>query len=303
MKEKKQTTDSSLEKALKRFTTQERNWIDQGKQMYVQLQDRVTEALMANRFNEHYFIYSQPGFSKTYSTKKVCELNKIKAVKMDGSLGLFAFAADLAYVLISAPKGKSKIPVIFDDCDSLFDKNNINVIKGMFDSERNILGYGKALGAQYHGLSEIQQAAIDEFRCEERSGFQIPTDRFTFITLTNRPLATGEEAENASDSKRVYKTDQAAVRRRVRYIDLSMDPEVAWGYCAYVVLAQGLIEKHIPKASLDLKLEMLTWSSPLNKWSKISDRNLSLFEKMTKDYIMYPENYLDYWHNSYVKTK
>ena len=175
-------------------------------------------------------------------------------------------------------------------------------MKGIFDKERNVLGWNKALtGAVLSSLDEEQVDALMQYRVPGRSGFEIPTNKFTFITLTNKPLASSIDIENATESKKQLKKDENAIRRRVEYRDMTMEKETAWGYCAHVLLTEKLIEKYIPNASNELKLEMLNWTSPLNKWNRITDRNLSLFEKMAKDYVKYPKNYLDKWDTSYTR--
>lgn len=295
--------ENALEKVLRLLSTKEQDWIKYGKTKYMFLQDKVKEALLNNPFDDHYLIYSEPGFSKTYTTQKICSDNGIEAITLNGNLGLFAFAADLAYVLSNIEDDGTKIKVVFDDCDSLFEKNNVNVLKGMFDKSRNVLGWNKALtGAVLSSLDEEQIEALMKFKIKGKSGFEIPTDRFTFITLTNKPLASSIDIDNATDSKKQIKKDENAIRRRVEYEDLTMESETSWGYCAYVLLTQPLIEKYIPNATIEQKLEMLNWTSPQNKWSRITDRNLSLFEKMAKDMVKYPNGkYLDKWMSSYVK--
>lgn len=290
----------SIEGITTKLSSKEQYWIEQGTLKYEFLKSKLTEAITNNPFGDHYFIYSEPGYSKTYTTQQICKEHKVIPLTVSGNAGVFAFAADLAYIL-QKTEGIDKIRVVFDDCDSLFEKQNINVIKGMFDKSRNVLGWNKALTpAILASLDEEMAECLQEYRVTGRSGFEIPTDRFTFITLTNKPLASSVDIENATESKKQIKKDENAVRRRVEYEDLSMDSSVAWGYCANVLLTQPLIEKYNPQATIEDKLEMLQWTSPTNKWDRITDRNLSLFEKMAKDKIKYPTNYLDKWSSSYL---
>lgn len=294
---KKQT---NMDAVLQKLSSKEQHWIEQGKLKYEFLKSKLAEAITNNPFGDHYFIYSEPGYSKTYTTQEICKKNKITPFVVSGNAGVFAFAANLAY-LLQTTEGTDKIRIIFDDCDSLFEKQNINVLKGMFDKSRNVLGWNKSLTPSIlASLDEDMAACLEEYRSVGRTGFEIPTDRFTFITLTNKALASSVDIDNATDSKKQIKKDENAIRRRVEYEDLSMDTNVAWGYCANVLLTQPLIEKYIPNVTLEEKLEMINWTSPTNKWSRITDRNLSLFEKMAKDKIKYPKNYLDKWASSYL---
>lgn len=296
---KKNKTDMSS--ILNKLSTQERDWIKYGSTQYGILKEVLTEALVTNQFGDHYYIYSEPGYSKTFTTQQICKERKINPLPVYGNLGLFAFAANLAY-LLQTIKGEEKIKVIFDDCDTFFEKANINVVKGMYDKARNCLAWNKSLtAAVLSTLDEEQAEALQMYRTVGRSGFEIPTDRFTFITLTNKPLASADDIDKASDTRKQTKRDEYAVRRRVQYKNLSnYESEVAWGYCAHILLTEPLIEKVIPNVSLEDKLEMLQWTSPTNKWSRVSDRNLSLFEKMAKDKVTNPKNYLDKWASSYL---
>jgi hypothetical protein len=285
-----------------KLTTKEIFYIEEGKKEYNFFRADVEDALLNNPFGDQFIFSSLPGYGKTHTTNEVAKLNGVNLVKFEGSLGLFAFAADLATVLLAAPQDDSKIYCIFDDCDSLFDKgDNLNTVKGMFDAGRQVLAYGKQLGAQYHALDETQQAAIDAFREEGRSGFRIPTERFVFITLTNRWFPNQDDVENATDSKKSYYNGLAAVRRRVQYKEMTLQNGYDWGYCANIFLNYPLAEKFFPDITEEQKIEILKFSSPTNQWNNLVERNLSIFEKMVKDMVRFPDNYYDRWVSQYIK--
>lgn len=284
-----------------KISVNEIGFIEQGKREYEFFKADVEDALLNNKFNEHFFFSSIPGYSKTWTTNKVAEKNGIDLVKFEGSLGLFAFCADVATLLIKAPKDNSKIFCLFDDCDSLFQKgDNLNTLKGMFDADRNVLKYGKQLGGQYHQLDETQKAAIDEFRTEGKSGFEIPTDRLVFITLTNKWFPTADDVDNATDSKKDYYKDLAAIRRRNQFKEVSFEKGIDWGYCANILLNSNLAEQWKPDITDDEKIEILRFTSPTNNWNKMTERNLSVFDKMVKDMVRFPESYYDRWISQYI---
>ena len=284
-------------------------YIDDGASKYDFFVKDVEEAFTNNPFEQHYYFYSDPGYSKTFTTQATCNKFGIEAVKFDGSLGVFAFAADLAYTLIRAPKDGSKIKAVFDDCDSIFERGDpINTVKGMFDPNRHTLSYGKALtGAILSTLDEDQLEAIMSFKVPGKSGFTIPTDRFTFITLSNRPLASSLDIDNATESKKQTARDQNAIRRRVEYKDMSMAPETKWGYIAHVTLNSNLCEKAVKDVrpiTDGEKIEILDFVKPgvkgkIGAWDQVNERNLSLVEKMTRDMIRYPKEYKDKWSTDY----
>jgi hypothetical protein len=77
-----------------------------------------------------------------------------------------------------------------------------------------------------------------------------------------------------------------------------MSTEHLWGYVANVVLNEKICEKFMPNIDEKYKIQILTWC--YSNWSKVTERNLSLVEKMTKDIVRYPKNYLDIWKHNYL---
>ena len=288
-----------LSKLKNKLSTKEIDLIKYGGIEYDTFVDDITEALTNNQFDDNFIFASLPGFGKTTAANDIADELGIKLVKFDGSMGLFAFAADIASVLNTAPDDGSKIYCLLDDCDSLFDKKNLNYSKGIFDQKRRVLAYGMSMPPAYHMLDDIQKEAIDSFMTPGRSGFRIPTDRFVFIVLTNKPFASGNDIQNASDSKKEYYTGLNAIRRRVEYKDLSFDKGVDWGYCAHVTMTKGVCEKIYPEITLEQKLEILRFTSM--HWDVITDKNLSVIEKMTKQMVRFPDNYYDRWVSKYTE--
>ena len=286
---------------LNKLTIKERQWIELGEQEHELFQSDVIEAMTNNRFNDHFIFQSLPGTGKTETAKRVAAANGIKMLKFEGSQGLFAFCADVAYALLHAPDDGSMIYALFDDCDTLFKNGDeLNTIKGLFDHGRKALSYRKQLGGQYYMLGEAQREAIDAFREEGRSGFSIPVDRFVFITLTNKNFPSQDEVENASESKRDYYAGLAAIRRRVQYKKMDLESGIDWGYCAHILMNSDLVEKFHPDITQEQKLEIMRFTSPLNHWHKLIERNLSIFEKMAKDIVRFPDHYYDRWMSQYI---
>lgn len=288
-----------LETLKNKLSTKEIDLMKYGGFEYENFTQEIQEALLNNTFEDHYIFSSPPGFGKTVTTNQIAERLGIELVKFDGSMGLFAFAADLASVLLQAPDDDSKIFCLLDDCDSLFDKKNLNYSKGIFDRLRRVLAYGMSMPPAYHMLDEIQKEAIDSFTTPGRSGFRIPTDRFVFIVLTNKVFPTSNVAANASESKKEYMDGLLAVRRRNEYKDLVFEKGVDWGYCAHVVMSKPVCESNYPNISLEEKLEILRFTS--RHWDIITEKNLSVFDKMTKQMVRFPDNYYDRWVSNYTE--
>ena len=288
-----------IETLKNKLTTKELDLMKYGGFEYDSFVDDVTEAMTNNQFDDNFIFYSPPGFAKTWTVNELAEKLNIPLIKFDGSFGLFSFAADLASVSLQAPDDDSKIYCLLDDCDSLFDKKNLNYSKGIFDQKRKVLAYGMSMPPAYHMLDDIQKEAIDSFKTPGRSGFRIPTDRFVFIVLTNKPFYSVNDVENASDSKKEYYMGLNAIRRRVEYKDLVFDKGVDWGYCAHMMMTKPVCEKIYPNISLEQKLEILRFTS--RHWDIITDKNLSVIDKMTKQMIRFPENYYDRWVSKYTE--
>lgn len=286
-----------------KISTQEQFYIEQGKAEYEFFTNDVKEALLNNTFGDNFFFYSPPGYSKTFTTNQIAQQFNIPLVKFEGGVGYFAFCADVATTLLAAPKDDSKIYCLFDDCDSLINSkgDTLNSIKALFDPDRKVLAYRKMLTSQYHSLDDTQKAALDHFREEGRSGFSIPVDRFVFITLSNTPLSTADDIENATASKKQHHMDLAAIRRRIQYKDVVFNPGVDWGYCANILINSNLAERWKPDITDEEKLEILKFTSPTNNWFKMTERNISVFDKMVKDMVRFPDYYYDRWISQYLK--
>jgi len=286
-----------------KISTKEQFFLEEGKKEYEFFQADVEDGLTNNVFGDHYMFSSTPGYGKTETLKRQAEKLGISMIKFEGSQGLFAFCADVATILLQAPDDDSKIYCLFDDCDSLFSKgDNLNTIKGLFDKGRNVLSYRKQLGGQYSQLDDTQQAAIDAFREEGRGGFSIPTERFVFITLTNKAFPTTDQIEQASDSRKEYYNGLNAIRRRVQYKQMDLGSGIDWGYCAHILMTSDLVERFYPEITEEEKIEILKFTSPTNNWSNMMERNLSTFEKMAKDMVRFPDNYYDRWISQYLKN-
>jgi hypothetical protein len=284
-----------------KLSTKEIDLIKYGAFEYDSLVEDLKEAMTNNQFEDHYIFSSPPGYSKTMTSNEIAEQLGIIPLKFDGTFGVFALAADLATALRQAPKDDSKILCFLDDCDSLFEKKNLNITKGMFDGKRKVLGYNMSMPPAYFQLDDEQREAIDSFKEVGRSGFRIPMDRFVFIVLTNKHLPTSQEMNDASPSKKEEFTDLHAIRRRNEYKELVFDKGVDWGYCAYVVMTKPVCEWTYPEITFEQKLEILRFTS--RHWDEINLQNLSVFDKMTKKMVRYPNDYYDRWVSDYTNKK
>ena len=117
-------------------------------------------------------------------------------------------------------------------------------------------------------------------------------------------LNTVDEVDAQEDGSTKYSRYNAryAIRRRTQYKEIDMPIMELWGYVADVVLKEKICEKFMPAITDAHKIQILQFLQ--THWeSGITERNLSIVEKMTKDIVRYPDNYKDIWKQEYVKSK
>jgi hypothetical protein len=280
------------------FDKDQLHFISNGQLKQKNLRNDIDEALFHNPFNENFIISSLPGLGKSHETKAALQnVNPATTVIIEGSANLTAFTIDIA-TAVYLSKGQ-RLLVILDDCDMLFEDKNVNTAKKMFDQTR-ALKYNKNWRSLKGMCSDLQYEAIASFSGDDKAGFSVPTNNITFLTLTNRHLPTVNEVEAADSGSRKETrfTDLYAIRRRSEYKEIAMGDKDLWGYAANIVLNETICEKFKPDISLSEKEQILTWC--YNNWSNVSERNLSLIEKMTKDMVRYPTDYLDIWKANYL---
>lgn len=283
------------------FTQDQLHYINKGKVHQKTLRNHINEALFNNPFNANYILASLPGLGKSFETERA--LKKISVnepIIIQGSASMPAFTIDIATaVYLSAGK---PLVVVLDDCDVLFENNNVNITKKMFDDTRT-LRYGKNHMGLKQFCTDLQFEAIESFARPDRAGFSVPLNNVTFLILTNRHLPTVNEVENMDPTTAAASkaTDLYSIRRRTETKEIEMDSLELWGYVANVVLNEKICEKFMPKISIKYKNQILDWC--FKNWDNVTERNLSLIEKMTKDIVRYPKDYLDIWNTNYIQVQ
>lgn len=268
------------------------------------LKNTINEALFNNPFNSNFILSSPPGLAKSYETAEA--LKKLRAqgtnaepVVIEGSATLAAFTIDMATAVYLS--GGRNLTVILDDCDMLFEDKNLNTTKKMFDDTR-ALKYNKNFRALKAFCTELQFEAIENFSSDDKAGFSVPLDNVTFLILTNRYFPTINEVEQQEGGtrKEAKYTDLHAIRRRTEGETIAMDNDTLWGYVANIVVNSKICEKFKPTITNQEKIQILEWLHA--RWDRVTERNLSLVEKMTKDMVRYPTSYKDIW-KRYVEVK
>jgi hypothetical protein len=278
--------------------------IAKGKTKHDVLKNTINEALFNNPFNSNFILSSPPGLAKSYETSQA--LAKLRAqgthaepVVIEGTATLPAFTIDMATAVYLS--GGKPLTVVLDDCDMLFEDKNLNITKKMFDDTK-ALKYNKNFRALKAFCTDLQFEAIESFSSDEKAGFSVPMDNVTFLILTNRYFPTINEVEEQEGGtrKEAKYTDLHAIRRRTEGETIAMDNATLWGYVANIVINAKICEKFKPIITDQEKVQILEWLHA--RWDRVTERNLSLVEKMTKDMVRYPTGYKDIW-QKYLEVK
>jgi hypothetical protein len=280
------------------FDKDQQHYISKGQTHQKILRTQINEALFNNQFGANYVISGPPGLGKSYEMS--CALkNMPNATKFEGNQSFASLVIDIATAAYVSSMARQRSIIVLDDCDVLFHKDNVNATKKMFDDTRK-LKYGKIASALRANASDLQKEALDYWSTPDRVGFEVALDNCTFVILTNMHLPTINEVNSAEQSTTKYTrlTDLHAIRRRVEYKEIEMQDNELWGYVANVVLNEKICEKFNPQINEAQKQQILSWC--FSNWRRVTERNLSLIEKMTKDMIRYPHDYLDIWANNYL---
>lgn len=278
--------------------------IAKGKTKHDVLKNTISEALFNNPFNSNFILSSPPGLAKSFETDLA--LKQLRAqnthaepVVIEGSAGMTAFTIELATAVFLS--GGKPLTVVLDDCDMLFEDRNLNITKKMFDDTK-ALKYNKNFRSLKGLCTDLQFEALESFSSIEKAGFSVPLNNVTFLILTNRYFPTINEVEQQEGGtrKEAKYTDLHAIRRRTEGETISMDIDTLWGYVANIVLNAKICEKYKPKITLQEKVQILEWLHA--RWDRVTERNLSLVEKMSKDMVRYPTSYKDIW-TKYLEVK
>jgi hypothetical protein len=293
------TRKSKKDTQIQNFDSDQTHYINKGIVHQTTLKNHINEALFKNPFNVNYILSSLPGLGKTWETEQALKLiTDNPPLIFNGTPSISAFIVDIATAVYLS--GKKHLVVVLDDCDLLFDDKNINIAKKMFDGSK-VLKYTKQAKGLKPFCTDIQWAAIESFADPTKAGFEVSLKNVTFLILTNRYLHTvndvdGMEAGTAKASKA---TDLYAIRRRNEYKAIEMPKLELWGYVANVVLNEQICEKWMPSITSAMKVQILDWI--YTRWDRVTERNLSLVEKMTRDIVRYPKTYLDMWASNYLQ--
>ena len=281
------------------FNSKQTHYINNGSTTLLELEDKVNEAFNNNAFDDNFIIASMPGLGKTHTMLKHYDPDKHILIEGNGTPAEFYIKIATAVYLAQG----NPITVILDDCDILFTESFANTTKKMFDGT-NALNYNKGRKGLKGFCNDIQWEAIncDDFTDDMSVGFSVPLDNVTFIILSNRLLPTDNQVNALEEGtkKHTVATDLHAIRGRTQYGKIDMTSEDLWGYITHVILTSNICENINPNITDAEKEQICLWY--WTNWSSVTERNLRLVEKLVKDMLRFPNNYLDIWDKRYVEV-
>jgi hypothetical protein len=291
--------------------------------------EKYTETAMGLRpdilaTKRHTIIWSPPGAGKTFTANQVIENNNVEVLKIHGASTINAFMVKLATV---AYKNQGKdFSVWMDDCDSFFsrgsgDIDNLNIVKGILDDEREPDGNGKGgllqynvdvtrtiasarLAAENNSAKVITADALEHFRDPDGMGVSIPMNNIQFFWTTNKNLATKKEAftSNRNGQLNQIKVDEHAIRDRVSWRKFDIDKDESWGWMASVMLSNDVFSKDQGMQGLTLNTEeLMTLLDTFYKhWDNLEANSMRTVKEAGAMLLQDPENFQDEFEQNYV---
>lgn len=252
----------------------------------------IPRMMMQQQFG-HLYLYSLPGFGKTYEVTNLMHREGIKHMVVSGNASFFAFGVNLALAQYKNPD-LAPMVIVVDDCDALI--NNVdgcNIMKNMLEGVR-CYRYMKAMGNLMRELNADQQAAIEYFKKENELGFTVPTQNLTFVFTSNIRLP--EETDQKMKQLVVH---QLALRSRCTVVDFDLTDNEAWGRLYHVCTSTNFLEKLSLTEEQALEIMDFLWVN----WSILKEKSIRTIEKMAIKIANYPENYLEWWEVEFVSRR
>ncbi|MBN8838451.1 MAG: hypothetical protein J0I09_14405 [Sphingobacteriia bacterium] len=262
--------------------------------------------LISNIINAHsqekysnLYIYSPPGLGKTFTVTEQLKSSDIQSFLVTGNTSLFAFGIQLAVINYLNPE-MEPIIIHVDDCDEIFkNEPNCNTMKKILDTDKKFV-YEKSLTSQWSNLSDVQRAAIENFREEGKMGFVVPTNNMRFIFTSNFQLPFDDEVAEArkkSKSKAILLAHRNAIRSRCKVGDFELTQGEHWGWMADIVLNNDIINGEF----IDEVIKVIILDFMWHHWSNLKERSVRVIEKMITTMNMFPETYETVWRIDFLK--
>lgn len=261
----------------------------------------IERVLDGDSNKRHIYVYSPPGIGKTHYLTNLLESRGIQHFRVSGSVSFASFGVSLA-VLNHQNQDKERIYVVVDDCESLFaDGDFTNTLKNVLEGKNRSYQYNKVKSGWMNGLTEEQRQAIGFHQNPGSGGFEVPTDKFVFIFLSNTKLPTDKDVKGMKLGKtRELANHRRAIRSRCKTIDLDLNREVLWGWVAFMTESNDIVGNRLegfPDKGQITK-EILNWLFA-NRHNTI-EFSLRTVQKMAESYVINTEHFEASWEQEFL---
>lgn len=279
--------------AIRPFTTLQKAYISDGEKKNKLFRELIEHGLGVRQLQaspkRHYYITGGPGIGKTFTVNQIAKENKIDLIRIQGVSSMNALCIQLATAAFLS-QGET-VRCWIDDCDSIFmDVQSLSVMKGVFDSDRNVMSWNKNMTTaimQYENSSNANDKliaqALRQYQVKGGVGIEIPVENFNFIVTSNHGLTPSNPPPR---TKRHI--DESAIRDRVNYRDLGLDKNTSWGWMAATALKAPLY-----KISKTNRHYLLDWM--YQNWDNLPSVSLRAVEELAADIVNNPVDFPDYW--------
>ena len=253
----------------------------------------------------HIYVYSPPGIGKSHYIANLFEETRLSFSKISGSVSFPMFGVTLAGLNFHNQDAKN-IFVLVDDCETILsDVNFTNCIKNVLEGKGRSFQYNKMSSTWIKTLTEVQRKAVEHHQKEGRVGFEVPTDKFIFIFLSNTKLPTDKEVKNMriSGRSKELSAHRASIRSRCKTIDLDMNRDVMWGWLSLVLKDNDIIGNRLSDYpnKKEIQETIMNWLFHNRKYTV--EFSLRTVQKMAESYAINPDSYEGYWENEFLDQK
>jgi hypothetical protein len=255
--------------------------------------------ILQEKKSRHYYIYGPSGIGKTYNMERELEKSGVPYYVISGNISMWAFGVQLACIKVAHPT--EKVVIVVDDCDELLkDGKSVNEVKELLAESR--FSYNKK--PQMHMLtSDAQIQCVEQFMSNDKLGFQVPTENFTFVITSNFQLpydSTPEEMLRKNGDvitpRIAYMKHLTAIRGRMETKDIDLTMEEKWGNIAEVLMNDGGC--HFLNEQQRIYLLQWMW----NNWDNMTETSIRTAEKMARIMIEEGEDGVqDAWEIDFLK--
>ena len=241
-------------------------------------------------------IAGDSGVGKTYNITRMLDELGIRYEKFSGNASIFGLMGRLMLLHAHKPAGE-KMVVFLDDCDFLFQPENLNILKLMTSTQKTdrCFEYTKKISPK--SFTEGVQQVLDQYLLDggDTPGLVIPCDEFIFVIASNKVLANDQTIKDMTRSQKAKAEHELAIRGRFRMYDFELNKESKWGWLYDVAINDNglyMLEDE------DQKLYLLDWV--WQNWDRMKETSVRTIQKMGFEIVEDSEEYKDNWELDYL---